>query len=76
MTSNISTSSGLVVDEETVVVNWAVVALAILCIFITAVAVAVMGWRYKRLVDEAITQISLLRVLFVSEVCRREGVND
>ena len=49
--SNMPTSNGIVVDEETIVVDWAVVALAILCIFITAAAVTVMGWRYKRLVD-------------------------
>ena len=49
--SNMPTSDGIVVDEETIVVDWAVVALAILCIFITAAAVTVIGWRYKRLVD-------------------------
>ena len=38
----------VVVDEETILVDWVVVALAISVIFVTAVAAAVIGWRHKR----------------------------
>ncbi|XP_065844295.1 uncharacterized protein [Oscarella lobularis] len=39
---------GVVVDETTTIVNWAVVALAIFTVFVTSVIVVAFGWRHKR----------------------------
>ena len=38
----------VVVDEETVLVDWVVLAMATLVIFTTAVAAAMIGWRRRR----------------------------
>ncbi|XP_065826334.1 uncharacterized protein [Oscarella lobularis] len=38
----------VVVDEETILVDWVVLAMATLVIFTTAVAAAVIGWRRRR----------------------------
>ena len=46
--SSLSRKKAVVVDEETIIVDWVVVAFAMLVIFVTAVAAAVIGWRHKR----------------------------
>ena len=42
------TTNAVVVNEETILVDWDVVALALSVIFVTAVAAAVIGWRCRR----------------------------
>ena len=46
--SSLSRKKAVVVDEETIIVDWFVVAFAMLVIFVTAVAAAVIGWRHRR----------------------------